>query len=298
MYMSVRGRYVSIFELGKVFDSIFVLNNVRSCLWPRLKHFSHKREPGFYIGRRFCKLRRTLVCELRDERRLGVRDQRTWWLRRDDIRRCWPSAQGCQRILGSVLAMPINYKRWDSLHDSSDEDEPSKPQAASPRSPAASASSSPPASPNKPSNELPSTTLSGVVPDVARGRAAVCSTMKDVQHRITSWVRWHLHIGFERLYIFFDDASETESVQLARAAGGSAVVALMRDSDVLKNAWKRTPSWQGMGKDADKDVQIRQLLNAQLAMDMSRSAGLTWLLHMCAHEHATPRAHAHPPAPA
>ena len=127
------------------------------------------------------------------------------------------------------------------------------------------------------------------MPNAAHGRAAVCSTMKDVQHRITSWVRWHLHIGFERLYIFFDDASETESVQLARAAGGSAVVALIRDSDVLKNAWKRTPSWQGMGKDADKDVQIRQLLNAQLAMDMSRSAGLTWLLHIDSDELFLPR---------
>ena len=104
--------------------------------------------------------------------------------------------------------------------------------------------------------------------------------MKDVRHRIESWVRWHLHVGFERLYIFFDDASETESAELARAAGGSAVHTLMRDSDVLRQAWKRQPSWHGVGKDADHDVQTRQLLNAQLSMDLAKAGGLVWLLHL------------------
>eukprot|EP00966_Prymnesium_polylepis_P214615 4969970-Prymnesium_polylepis.2 len=42
--------------------------------------------------------------------------------------------------------------------------------------------------------------------------------MKDVAARISSWVRWHLWVGFERLYIFFDDASETDSVALAKEA--------------------------------------------------------------------------------
>ena len=94
------------------------------------------------------------------------------------------------------------------------------------------------------------------------GRAAICSTMKDVRTRIQSWVRWHLWVGFERLYIFFDDANETESAELAKAVGGNKVHALMRDSDVLRQAWRRQPSWQGIkdqGKDVDRDVQIRQL---------------------------------------
>ena len=54
----------------------------------------------------------------------------------------------------------------------------------------------------------------------------------------------------------------------------------MRNSEVLKQAWKRQPSWGGVGKDADKDVQIRQLLNAQLSMDLAKAGGLVWLLHL------------------
>jgi hypothetical protein len=121
------------------------------------------------------------------------------------------------------------------------------------------------------------------------GRAAVCSTVKDVRERIGSWVRWHVHLGFERIYLFFDDPLEAESVSIARAAGGMALVALIRDSDTLRDAWARQPSWKGMGHNAEKDVQIRQLLNAQLAMELARSAGLVWLLHIDSDELFLPR---------
>ena len=171
--------------------------------------------------------------------------------------------------------MPINYKRWDELVDSDEEEPAPAPKQQQP--------SAPPVAPP------PMPTLLSAAASPSLGRAAVCSTMKDVRHRIESWVRWHLHIGFERLYIFFDDANETESAELAKAVGGSAVQALMRDSDVLKQAWRRQPSWGGMGKDADKDVQIRQLLNAQHSMDLARTGGLTWLLHLDSDELFLPR---------
>lgn len=177
--------------------------------------------------------------------------------------------------------MPINYAKWEHVQDSSDEEEAAgltkqkKPVAASPSGKV----SRPTAMPTQPPLDK---LFSETPPNGSLGRAAVCSTMKDVQHRITSWVQWHLHLGFERLYIFFDDANETESVRLAQAAGGGAVIVLTRGSEYLTTAWKRQPSWTGMGHDADKDVQIRQLLNAQLAMELARSAQLTWLLHMYA----------------
>ena len=172
----------------------------------------------------------------------------------------------------------LNYKKWDHFDDSDEEDSSARQQQATASSKKEAPKAAAKAAHATPDDPLSETHSSGR----AHGRAAVCATMKDVEARIDSWVRWHLHVGFERLYIFFDDASEAESVRRARAAGGSAVVALMRDSDVLRSAWKRQPSWQGMGQDVDKDVQIRQLLNAQLAMELARSAGLSWLLHMCA----------------
>ena len=123
------------------------------------------------------------------------------------------------------------------------------------------------------------TTFSGHLPVPAdpKGRAAVCSTMKDVRGRIDSWVRWHLWLGFSRLYIFFDDSTETTSIEAAKAAaepwGERAVVALLRGSEALRAAWARQPSWASMGMNADRDVQVRQLLNAQLAMELARADG-------------------------
>ena len=139
------------------------------------------------------------------------------------------------------------------------------------------------------------TTFSGHLPVPAdpNGRAAVCSTMKDVRGRIDSWVRWHLWLGFSRLYIFFDDSTETASIEAAKAAaepwGERAVVALLRGSEALRAAWARQPSWASMGMNANRDVQVRQLLNAQLAMELARADGLTWLLHLDSDELFLPR---------
>ena len=115
---------------------------------------------------------------------------------------------------------------------------------------------------------------------MAFGRAAVVSTMKDVDSRIESWVRWHCSLGFERLYIFVDDAHDTELQRRARAAGGDKVIFFIRGSPALQDGWARQASWRGMGRDADKDIQIRQLLNAQFAFELASIEGLNWLLHI------------------
>ena len=115
----------------------------------------------------------------------------------------------------------------------------------------------------------------------ATGRAAVASTMKDVGPRIDSWVRWHRHLGFARIYIFFDASDEVESANIAKAAGGEAVVKVfMRDDPSLLDGWRRQASWKALQADVDRDVQIRQLLSAQFAMELAKSEGLEWLLHI------------------
>ncbi len=239
-----------------------------------------------------------------------------------------PESRSTSGYGGQLLAsarpsttMPISYRKFDAIVDSSDDEEQQPavkraPQPARPPSPAAhgplatsitgattmpaqvaaSAPLGPPTLPVAPGG----TTFSGHLPVPAdpNGRAAVCSTMKDVRGRIDSWVRWHLWLGFARLYIFFDDSTETASIEAAKAAGGysSAVVPLLRGSEALRAAWARQPSWASMGVDADRDVQIRQLLNAQLAMELARADGLTWLLHLDSDELFLPSLGASPPS--
>lgn len=190
--------------------------------------------------------------------------------------------------------MAINYRKWDSLMDSSDEEDDSRAKLVQTRMPSkrhgapAAPSARGPALSAKPA-EAPAASAAAILglptlltPPVPPrlGRAAVCTTVRGVCGRIESWVRWHLWVGFERLYIFFDDPSEVQSVRLAKAAGGSAVVPLVRGSEVLRAAWARQPSWQGMGANVDRDVQVRQLLNAQLAVELARASSLVWLLHI------------------
>ena len=77
--------------------------------------------------------------------------------------------------------------------------------------------------------------------------------MKDVVERIDSWVRWHVWLGFERLYLFFDDKDEHDSMAAARAAGGDAVRIIVRDAALLGH-WARQPSWVGHKDTHDKEV--------------------------------------------
>lgn len=103
--------------------------------------------------------------------------------------------------------------------------------------------------------------------------------MKDVIERLESWVRWHLWIGFERLYLFFDDPHEVDSMALARACGGDAVRVIKRDEE-LRRHWERQPSWAGHYNTFAKEVQVRQVLNVQVAMELARDEGITWLLNI------------------
>ena len=170
--------------------------------------------------------------------------------------------------------MPISYRRWDGLVDSSDEETESAVCQSEVKDEPMQV---PPPSTSAPAH---ATALSTDALQLHLGQAAICSTMKDVGGRIDSWVRWHLWLGFSRLYIFFDNADETQSVELARSAGGAAVVTLVRGSEALRAAWTRQSSWASMGAEADTSVQTRQLLNVQLAMELARTDGQVWLLHI------------------
>ena len=103
--------------------------------------------------------------------------------------------------------------------------------------------------------------------------------MKDVVQRIESWVRWHLWIGFEKLFLFFDDPHEADSMALALTVGGTAVEIIKRDEDLLTH-WARQPSWVGHQATHAREVQVRQMLNVQYAMELCRRQGIAWLLNI------------------
>mmetsp|Transcript_2839 Transcript_2839/g.3937 ORF Transcript_2839/g.3937 Transcript_2839/m.3937 type:complete len:427 (-) Transcript_2839:214-1494(-) len=99
-------------------------------------------------------------------------------------------------------------------------------------------------------------------------------------HVLLSFVRWHLAIGFERLYLFFDDFCpkivgwDELKEMLKSIKDGEIRVECYRRGEI---DWKRNEKFSPF---VDTEVQARQVLNAEYAYVQAMTAGLRWLLHL------------------
>ena len=111
-----------------------------------------------------------------------------------------------------------------------------------------------------------------------RVKLALVSTVRDVAAVIDSFIRYHRAIGFDRLYLFFDDADDPAADQAE--AYPEAVV--WRRGPALHRRWEQTRRYRShhVGPFIDTEVQARQILNAAVALDLARAEGIDWLLHL------------------
>jgi hypothetical protein len=112
------------------------------------------------------------------------------------------------------------------------------------------------------------------------GRAAIVTTLRNAEAVLDSFIAYHLAIGFDHIFLFFDDPADRD---LPRAAAHPAITAIPHDSD-LRRAWTALPHYCELAEFVDTEVMARQSLNAFVAMDMARDRGLDWLLHIDADE--------------
>jgi len=110
--------------------------------------------------------------------------------------------------------------------------------------------------------------------------AAIVTTLKNAGAVIDSFIAYHLAIGFERLYLFFDDPRDAD---LARLSGHPSLECIPHD-EKLRTAWLQSPLHQVYGAHVEREVMARQSLNVAIAMERARDAGLGWLLHIDADE--------------
>jgi hypothetical protein len=97
---------------------------------------------------------------------------------------------------------------------------------------------------------------------------------------LDSFIAWHQAIGFERLFLFFDDPNDPD---LPRLAAHPAVAAMAHDA-ALRARWTGMPEYPALEKFTASEVMARQVLNVGVAMEMARTEGLDWLLHIDADE--------------
>ncbi len=105
---------------------------------------------------------------------------------------------------------------------------------------------------------------------------------------LEAFIRWHLALGFVRIYLYFDDpldagiacARRLGDATAARRGGSSAVVAVPCDG-ALRGEWSKLETYSEWGERIDSMVEVRQLLNCEHALRRAhRDADIDWLLHI------------------
>lgn len=110
--------------------------------------------------------------------------------------------------------------------------------------------------------------------------AAIVTTLRDAGDVLPSFVAYHRAIGFDHIFLMFDDPADPAIAWAQTQAGVSAIA---RD-DSLRRAWSKLTRWGENAAHVEREVMARQTLNAEHAMNLARAMGLKWLLHIDADE--------------
>lgn len=107
-------------------------------------------------------------------------------------------------------------------------------------------------------------------------KTAIVTTLRNANVTLQYFVGYHLSIGFDHLFLFFDDPNDPG---FAWYKDHPAITAVRHDT-ALRKKWLQTQAAVENYAFADKEVMARQLMNADLAMQMALSKGINWLLHI------------------
>ena len=110
-------------------------------------------------------------------------------------------------------------------------------------------------------------------------RAAIVTTLTDAELVIDSFISYHLSIGFDHLFLFFDDPADPS---FHRAAKYSKVTAIKRDHS-LRRAWEQSRLYaedETLRQFVDSEVMARQELNAGISARLALENNIDWLLHI------------------
>jgi hypothetical protein len=109
----------------------------------------------------------------------------------------------------------------------------------------------------------------------ARPRVALVTTLIHAQETLASFMAYHLGIGIDHLFLFFDDPQEAI---LQGIASSSQVTVLVNDAQ-LRSQWQTGrlyPELQSKKENPD----VRQLFHVEIAIHLAREKGIDWLLHV------------------
>jgi hypothetical protein len=119
--------------------------------------------------------------------------------------------------------------------------------------------------------------------------AAVCTTLLGVPaQELETFVRWHLHVGFDLVFLFFDCAADCAEEQPAihaaqRVDWASRVIVTFSDAALREQQRRFNGRWRTLEPFLHQ-VPARQEINAETALGLAGARGMRWLLHLDADE--------------
>lgn len=116
------------------------------------------------------------------------------------------------------------------------------------------------------------------------GAAMVASTVSFLNapsaRPLESFIRYHLSKGFARILIFIDSAEDLAALDVVRRFPALRVLHKIRGPDLLKEQSVKSPDTFGAMSNFFNEVSARQLLDAELALQMAPELGCRWLLYL------------------
>lgn len=114
-------------------------------------------------------------------------------------------------------------------------------------------------------------------------KSAIVTTLIKSNHVLDSFITYHQQIGFDFLFLFFDDPQEMEQFDLSKYKN---VIAVPNDH-TLQEKWKRTRVFsekKDLAAYLSSEHYARQIVNVEIALDMCIQHRIDWLLHIDADE--------------
>ena len=109
-------------------------------------------------------------------------------------------------------------------------------------------------------------------------KTAIVTTLIDADDTLASLIQYHLHIGFDHLFLFFDDPDAL----LPDFVTANPNISYYQRNDDLENAWETTTCYLAphIARSINTEAMSRQSLNAELALREAYSMNIDWLLHI------------------
>src|SRR5262245_11621525 len=107
-------------------------------------------------------------------------------------------------------------------------------------------------------------------------RVAIVTMLKNPGQLLSSFIKYHLAIGFDHLFLFFDDPNDPSIAEAQRYRNEMVI----KNDKELQQKWREKEVYSQIGHLIYSEAMVRQQLCVEIALDLAMQKGFDWLLHI------------------